>query len=226
MGYMRNKCLFILFFLCLTTHLCADSPRKRHEAGFSAGLASGYVYDFAFVYHYKLFPFVGFGGSVGLCRQWYVENSPSGQNAQGVRWWMDDAYEKISNVYVQPSISLETPSLRVRKEADLSLQVEPSLRLFIPLDVAVMLSAKFDDPHGRITDSRVTGRAEQWCSWGVKVAAKLRIDDAIVMLGCGVSDFDIYAPRRTMAFNGVSFNSFFPKKQLERSLFLRLSYCF
>lgn len=223
---MRSKCLFILLFLCLTSNLCADSLRKRHEVGFSAGLASGNVYDCSFVYHYKLLPFVGFGGEVGICRQWYAEYTPSGQNAQGLRWWVDDAYEKISNVYVQPSILLETPSLRLRQEANLSLQVEPSLRMFIPSDVAVMLSATFDDPHGRITSSRATGRAEQWCSRGVKVAAKLRLNNALVVLGYGVSDFDIYAPRREMSFQGVSFNSFYPKKQPERSLFLRLSYRF
>ena len=70
-------------------------------------------------YHYFVLPYIGFGGSIGMWKQYTVDGIPSGRG-----WTVDEDYENVENFFIHPSISLVSPC--VAKIEELS-ETKPEL---------------------------------------------------------------------------------------------------
>lgn len=194
----------------------ADGP-THHIAAMSGTLTSEWTYQCELSYHFMPLPYVGIGASTGYWRQYDTDYWHSGKN-----WSIDSDDERLSNLFITPSLLLLSPTLRLGS-VGLGVMAEPGLMMNIPYERVWV----HDSVDGIAMRSKsVSSHTGRWWAYTCKAALTLKIGQATFALGYHWSNYDIYTFRRHMSYNGVSFNKFYPKAQCQYGAFAEIMVAF
>ncbi len=198
----------------LPTH-AQEEQQQHNRFGLTAMLASQDSYGIEFSYHYMASPMFGIGLGIGGVGQYRAEHVPTG----GMKWYIESGSEGVTNIYFRPSILLSTP---LPKNADFKFHftAEPSLMLVLPIDRINIGTYGF----GQRTHVTASSGKKSW--WGLKVGPNLTKDGLTLGIGYSVSNYDIYALRRNVEFQGTKFNRFYPDTKLYHGFYFTLGYMF
>ncbi len=215
-------CRWVLaMLLCICSVATASAEGEEddkigpHRFGFIGALTSSDTWQLEMGYHYMLRPWLGLGGELGMWKQYYSDGLPEGHD-----WIIDSDDEYLQNLYLRPSVLLVSPTLFHIRDAQFGLVAEPGVMLNIPYQ-----SVGINKLEGLIaTDyvSRGTSKG-QWCAVDCRVGLNVKIGPVNITAGYLVSNFDIYGIARNIKYDGVKFDTFYPKKKLMQGAYLSLT---
>ena len=133
----------------------------------------------------------------------------------------DDDIE-IKKVFLAPSVTLRTPTLLAISKVRVSLEGEAGLKMQIPTDI-VSIDYCNVQTYDRKRTVKFTGKGN-WCFWETKGLLRFGFQKLALSLGYSLSNLDIYTNYRKIKIENVPFSSFFPKKKMTHSFFLKLSF--
>ena len=67
-----------------------------------------------------------------------------------------------------------------------------------------------------------SAHASDWYFWDLRTMLRFSSDDIFIAVGYGISNLDIYSSCRSMSVEGTSFNSVYPSKKLNHSIFIKV----
>lgn len=215
----------VLVFLALLSF--ADSEARgynRHEGAISVGLDNNDAYEIELSYRYFLMRYVAIGIGVGYYQQYDHDNVPSGtlEEDKWTSWRLADDDIEIRKAYLSPSVTLRTPTLLAISKAKLSLEGEAGLKMQIPTDI-VSVDYYNVQTYDRKRSVKLTGKGN-WCFWETKGLLRLGFPKLALSLGYSLSNLDIYTNYRKMEVEHVPFSSFYPKRKMTHSFFLKMSF--
>lgn len=188
---------------------------QHNRFGLTSMFGSQFSYSIEFSYHYMGSPMFGIGFGLGVISQFRAEHVPSG----GMQWYIEDNSEGVTNMYFRPSIILSTP-LPKKQDFKFHFTAEPSLMLVIPVDRINIGTYR----QGQRTHITATSGKKAW--WGLKIGPNITKDGLTLGMGYSVSNYDIYALRRNVEFQGTKFSRFYPETKLHHGIYFNLGYMF
>lgn len=215
------KRLTTLFLFCMI--ISAAIARKtvgpdRHRVAFTGMLTSSITWQLEGSYHFMISPYVGIGGGIGCWEAFDPDGFPWGQG-----WEIDDESEKITSVYLHPSVILRSPALKLGN-VGLRLIAEPGIMLDFPYSMVWINEVS---PEGRFIDNHHIGTGRgQWCAFDCRMGLCVDFGQIDIIAGWMVSNFDIYSMRRHLSYDGVRFSKFYPRKPFMQGAYLSISYTF
>lgn len=216
---MRQIIIIVLAIMSLTIHA---QDNGSNEFSFSGGLMTGCAYDVRFSYSHLINKYIGVGGTFGIYKQWYNNYVPRGDIKSGKwsGWQLSDSDKKMQKVYIEPILLFKTPTLIHLGAWKISLQTEPGIIVQVPYTFVDIdyIDRNTLEPY---TKGR-SAHASDWCFWDLRTMLRFSSDDVSISIGYGISNLDIYSSCRSMNVEGTSFNSIFPSKKLNHSIFIKL----
>ena len=170
-------------------------------------------------YHYFVLPYIGFGGSIGMWKQYTVDGIPSGRG-----WTVDEDYENVENFFIHPSISLVSPCVAKIEEGYFNLFFEPGIMMNIPYNN--VLVALLNERGSTIGYKKVSTNKGRWYAFDYKIGLSLTYDQFGCSIGYIHSDLDIFGMRRNMIFDGKLFNAYYPERKNPHGCFVSFFYLF
>lgn len=217
------KYVFLIFLALLPLANGEARGYDRHESAISVGLDNNDAYEFEISYRYFLMRYVAIGVGVGYYQQYDHDNVPSGtlDEDKWTSWRLADDDIEIKKAFLAPSVTLRTPTLLSISKVRLSLEGEVGLQMQIPTDI---VNIDYDNVQTYDSKSSVklTGKGK-WCFWEIKGLFRVGFPRFSLSFGYAYSNLDIYTNYRRMKVEGVSFSSFYPKKNATHSYFLRVA---
>ncbi|MGM9803191.1 MAG: hypothetical protein ACI308_03345 [Muribaculaceae bacterium] len=195
-----------------------DGNLFRHQLELS-GMAVSRAWLVDIAYHYRLNPFVGVGGSVGV---W--GNLISQDGAYGDGWRMSYNSNQPENVFLRPSVSLYSPMLLCTGGVEWKLYAEPGVVLQVPYGRAYVITYDAQDRY--VDECEVTSSHGKWAMPDCRLGVTAQAQKCSFSIGYYVSTLDIYSEYRSMSFNGERFDWTLPKHKMQQGFFVSASYNF
>ena len=215
---MRHLILTILIAIPLLLGArTEDDENPRCRVAFNATLTSSDTYSLEASGHYMLCRYVGIGGALGIWANYYDDGWASGKD-----WNIDDDDNRPSNLYLRPSVVLESPAIRYRASS-WSLFAEPGIMLNIPYQ-RVCIESTPDWPV--IEYDYISTNKGQWLAYEVRAGISLGIGPCGLSAGYTISNLDIYSQYRHLTYKGTPFTDFYPRKPLMQGAYISLAYTF
>lgn len=219
-----NKIVISLCTLLICgTNLFANAKSKsselKNKVALNGELLSCDTWQIDASYHYFVLPYIGLGGSIGMWKQYVTDGVPHGQG-----WTVDEDYEKVTNFFIHPSVSLVSPSIVKFQEGHFNLFIEPGIMMSIPY--AKVPVTILNDRGSTIGYKKVSTNKGRWHAFDYKIGLSFTSDQFGCSIGYIHSDLDIFGMRRNMVYNGKLFDEYYPKRKSPHGCFISLFYIF
>lgn len=196
-----------------------DNNEGKNKITVSGALTSCDTWQIETSYHYMFCPYFGLGTSVGMWKQYTVDGVPKGQG-----WRISEDYEKTENLYLRPSINIVSPPVIKFSDSSLGIFMEPGFMMNIPYS---KVSISLLDEHGLVREFKnASSDNGRWYAFDCKIGLNFHSGNMGIYAGYMYSNLDIYAMRRNIAFEGIRFDRFYPRKQHLHGGFLSVYYIF
>ena len=130
---------------------------------------------------------------------------------------LSDSNKKL---YIEPTLSFKTPALIHFGSWDMGLQAEPGVMIQIPY---TFVDVDYIDRNTSVSyEKGRSAHASDWYFWDLRTMLRFSSDDIFIAVGYGISNLDIYSSCRSMSVEGTSFNSVYPSKKLNHSIFIKV----
>lgn len=216
---MRQLIVFILVLLSLNIY---PQDSKSNELSLCGGLMTGFAYDIRLSYIHSINKYIGFGGAFGNYKQWNRAYLPHGDIKSGKwsGWELNEKDNKMEKLYIEPTLSFKTPALIHFGSWEMGLQAEPGIMMQIPY---TFVDVDYIDRNTSVPyEKGRSAHASDWCFWDLKTMLRFSSKDAFIAIGYGISNLDVYSSCRSMSVEGTSFNSIYPSKKLNHSIFIKV----
>ena len=193
-----------------------------NELSVSGGLMTGCACDMRLSYIHYINKYVGYGAAFGIYKQWHNDYLPHGDIESGKwsSWNLNEKDNKMEKLYIEPTLSFKTPALIHFGSWEMGLQAEPGVMIQIPY---TFVDVDYIDRNTSVSYEKVrSAHASDWCFWDLRTMLRFSSDVIFIAVGYGISNLDIYSSCRSMSVEGTSFNSIFPSKKLNHSIFIKL----
>ena len=193
-----------------------------NELSVSGGLMTGSTVDMRLSYIHYINKYVGYGAAFGVYKQWHNDYLPHGDIESGKwsSWNLNEKDNKMVKLYIEPTLSFKTPALIHFGSWEMGLQAEPGVMIQIPHTFA-----HIDYIDRNTLETYEKGRsahASDWCFWDLRTMLRFSSKDAFFAIGYGISNLDVYSSCRSMSVEGTSFNSIYPSRKLNHSIFIKV----
>ena len=102
----------------------------------------------------------------------------------------------------------------------MGLQAEPGIMIQIPY---TFVDVDYIDRNTSVPyEKGRSAHASDWCFWDFKTMLRFSSKDAFIAIGYGISNLDVYSSCRSMSVEGTSFNSIYPSRKLNHSIFIKV----
>ena len=193
-------------------------PTRHHLVSISGALTSVDTWELDFSYHYMFLPYIGIGGSFGFWEQYYTDGYPSGPN-----WNIQDDDEKMNNLYLRPSLFLQSPKLFGIRDAVFKLFAQPGISLNVPYKSAWVEIVR---DYQVIDTKRISTIRGQWAAYDFRGGISMNVGEFGILAGYCTSNLDISGMARHLSYNGTPFRQFYPKRRQIHGAFLAMTYRF
>lgn len=219
---MKKANILIIAILSALSLLAGDKKDEVFDFSSNRFSLSGLVtssdsYQLEASYHYMLNRNIGLGGDFGYWKVWYEDGWASERD-----WEIESDDNKPFNLYLRPSIVLKTPALRV-KGVDLGFYADPGVMLNVPYAGAYIRQytnwPDYDLKH--ISTSR-----GQWLAVDVRLGVYVNFGPLGFSAGYVMSNLDVYSQYRHLAYKGIHFSKYYPRKSFMQGAYLTASYYF
>ncbi len=217
-GQIRLLC--IAFFTAIIPSLAAastedtDESHRHHRIGVTGEIKSNVIWQLEASYHWFPFRFIGIGASVGFWKE------IGGDRPGSDHWRVDEKSENAMDLFLMPSIVIQTPALIKTEDVRIGLMAEPGLMMNVPYDKVYIEETNMGIP---VAYSKVSYNKGKWFAFSFRVGAYASFDNVSITLGYVHSDLDIYAMRRNMQYRNVRFNDFYPKPKNCGGMYISIS---
>lgn len=212
-------CTLFILWASLCTSAQSPSSEPKNKVALNGELLSGDTWQIDASYHYFVCPYIGFGGSIGMWKQYVVNGIPSGRG-----WTVDKDHENVENFFIHPSVCLVSPCIVKIKESHFNLFCEPGIMMNIPYaNVLVELS---NDRGSTVGYKKVSTNKGKWRAFDYKIGLSFISDQFGCSIGYVHSNLDIFGMRRNMVFNGNRFDEYYPQRKNPHGCFISLFYLF
>lgn len=193
-----------------------DTP--HHRINLTGNILTEDLWQVEVGYHWMALPYVGVGGAVGFWGALDMEGTPSGKG-----WAVTDDPKSPTNLYLRPSVFLVSPPLLRTHFTDFHLTGEAGLLLNIPYERVDI--TRYDGVPGIPTDyDHISSHKGRIHAFELRVGVSSGIDDGLTLsVGYQLSTLDPYAMRRDLSYEGVRFDTFYPKARVLHGAYLSLS---
>ncbi|WP_154650178.1 hypothetical protein [Segatella paludivivens] len=216
---MKQIIIIVLAVMSLNIHA---QDNISNELSLSGGLMTGSACDMRLSYIHYINKYVGYGTAFGIYKQWHNDYLPQGdmESEKWSSWNLNKSDNKMEKLYIEPTLSFKTPALLHFGSWEMGLQAEPGIMIQIPYTFV-----HIDYIDRNTYESYEKGRsahASDWCFWDLRTMLRFSFNDAFFAVGYGISNLDVYSPCRSMSVEGTSFNSVYPSKKLNHSIFIKV----
>ena len=219
MFIMKQIIIIVLAVMSLNIHA---QDNISNELSLSGGVMTGSTVDMRLSYIHYINKYVGYGAAFGVYKQWHNDYLPHGDIESGKwsSWNLNEKDNKMVKLYIEPTLSFKTPALIHFGSWEMGLQAEPGVMIQIPHTFA-----HIDYIDRNTLETYEKGRsahASDWCFWDLRTMLRFSSKDAFFAIGYGISNLDVYSSCRSMSVEGTSFNSIYPSKKLNHSIFIKV----
>lgn len=219
MSIMKQIIIIVLAVMSLNIRA---QDNISNELSVSGGLMTGCACDMRLSYIHYINKYVGYGAAFGIYKQWHNDYLPHGDIESGKwsSWNLNEKDNKMEKLYIEPTLSFKTPALIHFGSWEMGLQAEPGVMIQIPHTFA-----HIDYIDRNTLETYEKGRsahASDWCFWDFKTMLRFSSQNAFFAIGYGISNLDVYSSCRSMSVEGTSFNSVYPSKKLNHSIFIKV----
>ncbi len=219
MSIMKQIIIIVLAVMSLNIHA---QDNINNELSVSGGAMTGFAYDIRLSYIHYINKCVGYGAAFGVYKQWDNEYLPQGDIKSGKwsGWELNEKDNKMEKLYIEPTLSFKTPALIHFGSWEMGLQAEPGIMIQIPY---TFVDVDYIDRNTSVPyEKGRSAHASDWCFWDLKTMLRFSSKDAFIAIGYGISNLDVYSSCRSMSVEGTSFNSIYPSKKLNHSIFIKV----
>ncbi len=216
---MRQLIIILLTVMSLNINA---QDNGSNELALSGSLMTGCAYDMRLSYSHSINKYIGVGGAFGMYKQWHNNYLPEGDIKSGKwsSWQLSDSDNKMQKVYIEPTLSFKTPTLIHFGSWEMALQTEPGIMMQIPY---TFVDINYIDRNTMRSYVKIKStHAADWCFWDLRTMLRFSSDNTFISVGYGISNLDIYSSCRPMNVEGTSFNSVYPSKKLNHSIFIKI----
>ena len=219
MSIMKQIIIIVLAVMSLNIRA---QDNISNELSLSGGVMTGSTVDMRLSYIHSINKYVGYGAAFGVYKQWHNDYLPHGDIESGKwsSWNLNEKDNKMVKLYIEPTLSFKTPALIHFGSWEMGLQAEPGVMIQIPHTFA-----HIDYIDRNTLETYEKGRsahASDWCFWDLRTMLRFSSKDAFIAIGYGVSNLDVYSSCRSMSVEGTSFNSIYPSRKLNHSIFIKV----
>lgn len=216
---MKQIIIIVLAVMSLNIHA---QDNISNELSLSGGAMTGSAFDMRLSYIHYINKYVGYGAAFGVYKQWHNGYLPQGdmESEKWSAWKLNEKDNKMVKLYIEPTMSFKTPALIHFGSWEMGLQAEPGVMIQIPHTFA-----HIDYIDRNTLETYEKGRsahASDWLFWDLRTMLRFSSKDAFIAIGYGVSNLDVYSSCRSMSVEGTSFNSIYPSKKLNHSIFIKV----
>lgn len=212
-----------LLILSLLLFSMGSSAQSHHIASIGAGIGSSDIYSVELSEHYMFNPYIGLGGTIGFYKEWY-NSRPGGEINSGKynSWYMDEDDKEISKFFLEPQVVVNTPKLFSIGKSNFCMEADLGCIMQIPHEI---VGINYINSITNLNDHKIVSHSGgKWAFWDTRVMLKADFRRIMVSLGYSLSNLDIYSTRRKLQVEDTKLDFFYPKKQLNQMLFLRVGY--
>lgn len=164
-----------IVYIIIIIPLCAMSKINRniHEISMSAGIMTNQAYDTHLSYLYYLNKNIGIGTSFGYYKQWYANHIPQHafNNQEWNYWKLSEKDYKPQNIYIEPSLSINTSSIINIGEWTFKVGVDLGVILQLPY---MHVSVNYIDIATQRTQQKSKHSSSmQWCFFDMRPNLKI-----------------------------------------------------
>lgn len=192
--------------------------RKQHSVAITGELSSNTTWQLDASYHWFPLKYVGVGASIGMWKEIGCTDNPSTDN-----WRFSGDSRNVTNGFFMPSLQLLTPALIKNESVEIGLTAEPGFMINIPYDKVWIEKTIVGVPEEY---EKVSYSKGQWLAFHFRAGIYASFGDIAMSLGYVYSNLDIYAMRRNMQYNNISFKDFYPKQNAVSGMYLQVSFSF
>lgn len=216
MKFLRAIIIILFLSPLLVSGEGKEDDFGRHRLGFSGALTSSDTWQAETSYHFMLTRNIGIGGAIGMWQQYFIDGYPSGNN-----WQIDSDDEKISNLFLRPSIILVSPRLFSLGLWNFALMAEPGVMMNIPYQ---RVTIDILEGYHTVDYKHASTSRGQWCAFECKAGIEANFMYGSITLGYLFSNLDIFGISRNLHYDGVRFGDFYPDRKLMHGAFISLSF--
>lgn len=216
---MKQIIIIVLAVMSLNIHA---QDNISNELSLSGGAMTGSAFDMRLSYIHYINKYVGYGAAFGVYKQWHNGYLPQGdmESEKWSAWKLNEKDNKMVKLYIEPTMSFKTPALIHFGSWEMGLQAEPGIMIQIPY---TFVDVDYIDRNTLETyEKGRSAHASDWLFWDLRTMLRFSSKDAFIAIGYGISNLDVYSSCRSMSVEGTSFNSFYPSKKLNHSIFIKV----
>lgn len=216
---MKQIIIIVLAVMSLNIHA---QDNISNELSLSGGLMTGSACDMRLSYIHYINKYVGYGAAFGIYKQWHNDYLPQGdmESEKWSSWNLNKSDNKMEKLYIEPTLSFKTPALLHFGSWEMVLQAEPGIMIQIPY---TFVHIDYIDRNTSVSyEKGRSAHASDWCFWDLRTMLRFSSKDAFIAIGYGISNLDVYSSCRSMSVEGTSFNSIYPSKKLNHSIFIKV----